>query len=76
MQKLELMDVKEVESILFDGTKEEIAVLSGVDFYYYPDTRDFDFNCCIYDKVISVRMHKCFTEPSCVRHFGNSYTFT
>ena len=62
------MTIQEVERILWEGTREEIASLLeiGVSYAFYEEDRVFyvGFGC------IESIVHKVLFAPACVKHFG------
>lgn len=67
------MEFEEIESILWDGTKEQLIRLIGepVSYSFSPKCGSFS----VYGKSEMSRSHGAHYTPNCVKVFGNDHSF-
>lgn len=67
-----MLDISEIENILYDGTKEEIEkVLKEYEISFSYSSNNFDFKS---NKLLLLcRGYKSSKKPNCVIYFGDKY---
>ena len=67
-----MLDILEIEDILYDGSKEEIEkILKEYKISFYYNSNNFSFESKKLSQVS--RGYNCNNKPNCVIYFGEKY---